>query len=134
MKIKTNFVTNSSSCNFVMIGYGIPVKRNVDGNLSLKSKRKILQGFNVGTNHLTRSEVESKFEEISRYINEVKINEEYGAPDEKTVLVGSEIFNWDSSIEIGSISIEDFLEEIRIVKTRFFFEEDPKFYFGTRAC
>ncbi len=134
MKIKTDPVTNSSTCNFVMVGYEIPIKRNADGNLSLSSKRKVVESFDSRTYHLTRSEIEFEFENISRHGSEIKIDDERGAPDEKTVLVGCEIFNWESDTNVGSASIESLLENIKTVKAEYNFKEEPKFYFGTRMC
>ena len=138
MKIK-QFVTNSSTCNFVLLGYAVPIKRKSNEDFTLDSKRKVLGKFhrNINANDLTSSEVEKLFEELfSNQFPVIKINEEYGAPNSNTILIGPELFSWSSGDDSdpASISLEDFSERIDNVIADYNFKEEPKLFFGSKMC
>jgi len=138
MKIK-QFVTNSSSCNFVLLGYEIPIKRKQNEDLTLSSKRTVLKKFyrNRNTDNLPPDKIERLFEELfSNHLPVIKVNEEFGAPNSHTILIGPELFNSDSEEdpEPASISLEILSKWIDDVKSEYNFEEEPKLFFGTKAC
>jgi len=138
MKIK-QFVTNSSTCNFVLLGYAVSIKRKSNEDLTLYSKRKVLGKFNrnINANDLTSSEVEKLFEELfSNHFPVIKINEEYGAPNSNTILIGPELFCWSSGDDSDPmpINLEDLSERIDNVIAEYNFKEEPKLFFGTKVC
>lgn len=138
MKIK-QFVTNSSTCNFVLLGYAVPIKRKSNEDFTLDSKRKVLEKFhrNINANDLTSSEVEKSFEELfSNQFPVIKINEEYGAPNSNTILIGPELFCWnlENDSDLMSISLEDLSERIEDVIAEYNFKEEPKLFFGSKVC
>ena len=133
MKIKTDPVTNSSTCNFIVLGFKIPIKRKSNEDFSLKSKRKVLGKFycNIKADDLPSREVEKLFEELfSNQFPVMKVNEEFEAPDLKAVLIGPELFSWSSNLK--SMSLESLLEKVVDIKTEYNFKEEPKLFFGTR--
>jgi len=138
MKIK-QFVTNSSTCNFVLLGYSIPIKRKSNEELTLNSKRRVLNKFyhNINAGNLPSNKVEELFEELFlNHLHVIKVNEEFGAPNSETILIGPELFNWatEGDSDSASISLEDFSKDIDDVTSTYNFKEEPKLFFGTRSC
>jgi len=138
MKIK-QFVTNSSTCNFVLLGYKIPIKRESNEDFTLDSKRKVLGKFhrNINVDGLPSSEVEELFDELfTNHLPVIKVNEEFGAPDSETVLIGPELFNWGSADDSdpASISLKTLSKNVDKVMTEYNFKTEPRLFFGTRSC
>lgn len=125
MKIKTSFVTNSSTCNFVLLGFKVKTDE-VACEMSYNSILKLV----------FQNETDEEINEIEKQLssNLFLVSEEAGAPDEYSILVGVPIFVFDSDCEeSGEEDLRVISENKRHLKTTFG-ARDYKLYFGTRMC
>jgi len=128
MKIRRNFVSNSSTCSFVAIGFEVPVNR--------KREEKILKDlYNI-------SEEEIDKENIEDFFNDIQWEQEYQFLNSDDTngknIFGTEIARIDddyggfSEIELDLVEETNKLEKIR--GEMFEINSNIKLYAGIRMC
>lgn len=130
MKIKSDFVTNSSSTSFVVVGYLI------DCDDFYKFCKKLKEKLDI------KIEVdEEDYYEIIDYLDEsmgiyVGYGMEQGAPDDETVIVGEMIAEIDDDKCYGTSvrTLRDFDDIIEIGKKFGKTKDDLKIISGMRLC
>jgi hypothetical protein len=108
MKIRTGWVSNSSSSSFVLYGFKVP-----------SSQMKTLLDADEDTLY-------DKLEECGA--------ENVFDYEADTVYIGKSIANWSDGIEVcqRAISLTELATAVESVKQRFGLTGEPKFYSGTR--
>ena len=131
MKLKSDFVTNSSSTSFVMIGWMVDFP-----DIYSKKRELVSKVFEKNPKKLTEEDVEELFfEMIHRGSNglDFQIGETWGAPDDNTILVGMRIglIN-DEVIESTErkFSMKELKEVLKRTKEKFNIKERPKVLTG----
>lgn len=125
MKIKTSFITNSSTCNFVLLGFKVKTAVVTDE-----------MSYNDILRLVFQNETDEEINEIEKQLssNFFLVSEEAGAPDDHSILVGVPIFVFDSDCEeSGEEDLRVISENKRHLKTTFG-ARDYKLYFGSRMC
>lgn len=125
MKIKTSFITNSSTCNFVLLGFKVKTAVVTDE-----------MSYNDILRLVFQNETDEEINEIEKQLssNLFLTRDEEGAPDEYSILVGAPIFVFDSNCEeAGEEDLGIINNTKRHLKT-IFGVRDYKLYFGTRMC
>lgn len=125
MKIKTSFVTNSSTCNFILLGFKV---------------KTVVVSWEMSYNDILKlvfqNETDEEINEIEKQLSNrfFLVGGEAGAPDEFSILVGEPIFVFDSNHEEGSEEDLKIIKEIKRHLKTIFGVRDYKLYFGTRMC
>lgn len=126
MRIKSDFVTNSSSTSFVMIGWAVDFPNVYSRQRELVSK---VSGENL--EKLTDADVEELFSEICRMGKDgidFQVGETWGAPDDNTILVGMRIGLIDDEViefTEGEFSIKELKKVLEFTKEKFNIKEIP---------
>ena len=114
MKIKIDFVTNSSSTSFIFIGVELKLDKDVDDMTNRQKIKKIFP-------KMSKEDIKSNLEKIDFYgfgnINDIDIivGSESGAPDDKTILLGEKYGIFDGNCPY-SIETTELIKDIESLK------------------
>jgi len=134
MKIRTGFVSNSSTASFVIIGFTVPRGKFTD--------RFFLEHLYGRSNldQMSEDDLEDDFND-TRWNNRVTVrnHEEEGAPKKETLIgvVVAEIHDDGDYADEKAIDVEDLLEEAAEVRNKLNLSEKEapiKMYIGTRMA
>jgi len=127
MKLRSCFITNSSSTSFVMIGWAVDFP-----DVYSRQKELVSKVFGVDLEKLSDEETEDLFYEL-RHLGynglSFQIGEEHGAPDDDTILVGMRVSLMnDELIEYREekFSIKELKEVLNIARDKFNIKKRPK--------
>ena len=131
MKLKSCFVTNSSSTSFVMIGWAVDFP-----NVYSRQKELVSKVFEKDPKKLTKKDVNELFFKMIHMGKDgldFQIGEDHGAPDNNTILVGMRIgLVNDEVIEYTEekFSMKELKGVLKRAREKFNIKERPKVLTG----
>lgn len=128
MKIKSDFITNSSTCNFILLGFEVETKAKKYCN-----EIDVLQA-------LFPYKPIDEIHDMSENINitwHILCGSECGATDDKSALVGFLLYEFETETcdgEVGKIHLSKLKEAQEELSRKFGSGRDYKLIFATRMC
>lgn len=128
MKIKSDFITNSSTCNFILLGFEVETKAKKYCN-EVDVLRTLFPDKHI-----------DKIHDMSKDVNitwHILCGTDCGAIDDKSAIVGFLLYEFDTETcdgEVGKIELIKLKEAQEELSKKFGSERDYKLIFATRMC
>lgn len=127
MKMKLDFVSNSSSCSFVMYGFNIPWDSYDDSESVL---RKIIE---IATGKIL-AEDDDFYDVIDALPFTIGMGSEGGACDDNHIIIGRDVATFDECCEYMELPMVPSDDLIELAQKFGLTKESVKIIVGTRAC